>query len=94
MKRPPGLAVRIASTIANWWYRWKLRGTGAGYDFVSGNPGIRADLERAGELIADGKIKAVTTVVPFDDIKAVRKACDRVYTGKGGVGSLAIEIVR
>ena len=85
--------MRVAATLAQWWYRWKLRGTDAGYDFVSGNAGVRADLERAGELIADGKVKAVATVVPFDDINAVREACGRVYTGKGGLGSLVIEIV-
>ena len=93
MKRPPGLAVRIVTTLAQWWYYWKLRGTNIKYDFVSGNPGVRADLEKAGELIAEGKVKAVMNVVPFNDIEAIRKASGHVFTGKGGVGTLVIEIL-
>ncbi|KAK3684063.1 chaperonin 10-like protein [Podospora appendiculata] len=79
--------------LANAWYAWKLRGTGVKQDFVSGNPGSREDLERAGEWIAAGKVRAVTTVVALEDLSAVREACGRVATGKGGLGALVIKIV-
>ncbi len=75
------------------WYAFKLRGTNITLDFVSGNAGAREDLEKAGELIALGKVKALPTIVKFEDIVAVREACEKVYTGKGGIGQLVIKII-
>jgi hypothetical protein len=37
-------------------------------------------------------VKAIKTVVDLEDIEAVRKACEQVYTGKGGLGRLVIKI--
>ncbi|KAI0466157.1 alcohol dehydrogenase [Xylaria cf. heliscus] len=81
-----------ALTVVQWYYAFKLRGTNIKYTFVSGNFGIREDVERTGEIIATGKVKAVKRVVDLEDIQAVRKACDQVYTGKGGIGKLVIKI--
>ncbi|KAK4113301.1 GroES-like protein [Canariomyces notabilis] len=80
------------TTLAHMWYNWMLRGTKVKQDFVSGNPGNREDLERSGEWVAAGKIKAVMTVVDIEDIEAVRKACTMVATGKGGIGKLVIRL--
>ncbi|KAK3321357.1 chaperonin 10-like protein [Cercophora scortea] len=89
----PFIFIWIAN-VAQAWYRWKLRGMpGVKYDFVSGNPGNREDLERAGEWIADGKVRAVTTVVELGDLEGVREACGRVKTGRGGLGGLVVKIV-
>ncbi|GAP85455.2 putative alcohol dehydrogenase [Rosellinia necatrix] len=77
---------------AQWYYAFLLRGTGIRYTFVSGNFGIREDVERVGEFIATGKVKAVKRVVDLEDIRAVREGCEQVYTGKGGVGKLVIKI--
>ncbi len=82
-----------AVTLAYMWYDWKLRGTNIKQDFVSGNPGNREDLEAAGEWVATGKIRAVKTVVSFDDIEAVRDGCKKVVTGKGGIGKLVIKMI-
>ncbi|KAH7155712.1 chaperonin 10-like protein [Dactylonectria estremocensis] len=76
------------------WYWWKLRGTAIRYEFLSGSPNIREDMEAAGEILARGKIKAVMTVVELEDIDEVRKACGRVATGKGGLGKLVIRIAK
>ncbi|KAK4450327.1 chaperonin 10-like protein [Podospora aff. communis PSN243] len=80
-------------TLAYMWYDFKLRGTNVKHDFVSGNPGNREDLEASGEWIASGKIKAVMTVVDFNDIDAVRRGCEMVATGKGGLGKLVIKLI-
>lgn len=79
--------------LAQLWYKWKLSGTNIKMDFVSGNSAIREDLEKAGELIATGKVKAVITVVSFEDIEAIRRGCENVHTGKGGLGKLVVKIV-
>ncbi|KAI0442011.1 alcohol dehydrogenase [Xylaria telfairii] len=81
-----------ALTVAQWYYAFKLRGTNIKYTFVSGNFAKREEVERTGEIIATGKVKAVKRVVNLEDIQAVRKACDQVYTGKGGIGKLVIKI--
>lgn len=75
------------------WYAFKLRGTNIRTTFVSGNAENREDLEIIGEMIATGKIKAVMRVVSLDDIEAVRKGCQEVRSGKGGIGKLVIKIV-
>ncbi|KFA60854.1 hypothetical protein S40285_06180 [Stachybotrys chlorohalonatus IBT 40285] len=74
------------------WYRWKLRGTGIRFEMVSGGPQIREDMERAGEIVALGKVRAVMTVVELGDVEAVRAACERTARGKGGLGKLVIKI--
>ncbi|KAI3324858.1 alcohol dehydrogenase [Xylariaceae sp. AK1471] len=79
-------------TVVQWYYAFKLRGTNIKYKFVSGNFDIREDAERVGEFIATGKVKSVRRVVDLEDIRAVRKACEQVYTGKGGLGKLVIKI--
>ena len=78
---------------AQYWYAWKLRGTDVKLVFQSGDAGKREDVERTGEMIAQGKIKAVSTVVPLEDIAEVRRRCEMVATGKGGLGALVIKIV-
>lgn len=79
-------------SVAQAWYWWKLRGTGIRYEFVSGSPNIREDLEAAGEVVARGLVRAVTTVVDLDDVEGVREGCGRVYGGNGGLGKLVIRI--
>ncbi|KUI55836.1 hypothetical protein VP1G_03171 [Cytospora mali] len=79
--------------LAQLWYKWKLRGTNVKMMFMSGNPGVREDLERAGEIIATGKVKAVTNVVPLDDLETVKRRCQEALTLKGGVGKLVIKLV-
>ncbi|KAH6900498.1 chaperonin 10-like protein [Thelonectria olida] len=79
-------------SAAQLYYWWKLRGTSIKYEFVSGSPNIREDLEAAGEVVARGKIRAVTTVVDLEDVDEVRKGCERVLTGKGGLGKFVIRI--
>ncbi|KAI3340600.1 alcohol dehydrogenase [Ustulina deusta] len=81
-----------ALAVAQWYYAFKLRGTNIKYTFVSGNFGVREDVECAGRFIATGKVKAVKRVVDLEDIVAVRKGCEQVYRGKGGIGKLVIKL--
>lgn len=79
--------------LAQWLYRWKLWGTSIKYEMVSGSLQVREDLERAGELVALGRVKPVMRVVEFGDLEAVRRGCEEVVAGKGGVGKLVVKIV-
>ncbi|KAI0881431.1 GroES-like protein [Annulohypoxylon maeteangense] len=81
------------AAVAQWYYAWKLRGTNVKHEFHSGNIGAREDLERAGEIVAMGKVKAVKRVVELEDIDVVRREAQKVATGKGGIGKLIIKIV-
>ncbi|KAL0934989.1 putative alcohol dehydrogenase [Colletotrichum truncatum] len=74
------------------WYAFKLRGTNIQHEFVSGNPGNEEDLEKAGEFIATGKVKAIFRAVDLLDILAVRDECLKVQTGKGGFGRLIVRV--
>ncbi|KAI1454550.1 GroES-like protein [Annulohypoxylon moriforme] len=82
------------AAIAQWYYAWKLSGTNIKHEFHSGNIGVREDLERAGEILATGKVKTVKRVVELEDIEAVRREAQKVATGKGGIGKLVIKIAQ
>ncbi|KAI8957976.1 GroES-like protein [Daldinia sp. FL1419] len=79
--------------LAQWRYWLKLSGTNVKHEFNSGNPGKREDLERAGEIMALGKIKTVNNIVKLEDIETVRKEAQKVATGKGNTGKLMVKIV-
>lgn len=84
----------LAVTVMNlYWRQWKLRGTSILYDGISGSLGIREDMDKAGEIIAQGKAKAVIRVVNLDDLDAVKKGCEEVRLSKGGIGKLVIKLV-
>ncbi|KAH7313488.1 chaperonin 10-like protein [Stachybotrys elegans] len=78
--------------VVQLYYRFKLRGTDIRYSFLSGSPQKREDMEKVGEFIAAGKVKAVIKVVDLEDIDAVRSMCDQVYGRKGGLGNPVIRI--
>ncbi|KAI0598471.1 alcohol dehydrogenase [Biscogniauxia sp. FL1348] len=78
--------------LMQWYYAFKLRGTGIKYRFTSGNLGIREDLERAGKFVAEGKARSVRREVELGDLEGCRRECEKVATGKGGIGKLVIKI--
>ncbi|KAH9892047.1 alcohol dehydrogenase [Xylariomycetidae sp. FL2044] len=82
-----------ALDLANLWYAWRLRGTGIRHVFVSGDCGVRADLERAGEFLDKGLVRPVMRVVDLEDLEAVRRECGHLYSGKGGLGKLVIKVI-
>ncbi|KAL6813421.1 GroES-like protein [Trichoderma sp. SZMC 28013] len=83
-----GLLLDLAQLV----YRWKLWGTSIKYEMVSGSLEIREDLEKAGEIVALGKVKPVMRTVELGDLEAVKKGCEEVVSGKGGVGKLVVKI--
>ncbi|KAL2882853.1 hypothetical protein SGCOL_001543 [Colletotrichum sp. CLE4] len=78
--------------LAQLWYLFLLRGTNIKHEFVSGNPEIREDLEKAEEIIATGKVKGVFRVVDLAELKLVRDECEKVNSGKGGIGRCIVRV--
>ncbi|EEY21090.1 Zbd1p [Verticillium alfalfae VaMs.102] len=75
------------------WYSFLLRGTKIQYEFVSGDPGDREALEKTGEMIAMGKIRAIIRTVNLSDAEGVRAECEKVAAIKGGFGRLVVRVV-
>lgn len=84
--------VKWILVLAQLYYRWKLSGTNIKMQFVSGDVGIREDLERAGEILATGKVKTIQTVVSFDNLEAIKEGCEQARTLKGKLGQLVVKL--
>lgn len=76
--------------LLQYWYSWKLRGTKIQYEFISGHPGHRGDMEVVAYMVAKGMVKAVHTAVDLDDLEEVRRGCERTYKSKGGIGKFVV----
>ncbi|KAM0644853.1 hypothetical protein ACHAQF_001275 [Verticillium nonalfalfae] len=79
--------------LGQYWYSFWLRGTKIQYEFVSGDPGDREALEKTGEMIAMGKIRAIIRTVNLSDTEGVRAECEEVAAIKGGFGRLVVRVV-
>lgn len=84
--------VKWILNLAQLYYRWKLSGKNIKMQFVSGDVGIREDLEKAGEIMATGKVKTIQTVVSFDNLEAIKKGCEQARTLKGKLGQLVVKL--
>lgn len=85
--------VKWILALGQLYYKWKLYGTNIKIKFVSGDMGVREDVEKAGEILATGKVKPVQTVVSFEDLQAIKVGCNQARTLKGKVGQLVVRIV-
>lgn len=84
--------VGLALDAVHLWYGWKVRGTNIKWEFLSGSLHIREWTERAGEIVALGKVRPVIRVVDLEDVEAVRANSEQVRSLKGGIGKLVIKI--
>jgi len=68
-----------------WWYGIKYS-----YNFVRPDG---EDLNRLTKAVDDGLLKPVIgTTAKLEDFEQVKKGCQQVFDGKGGVGKFVIEI--
>jgi NADPH:quinone reductase-like Zn-dependent oxidoreductase len=78
--------------FVNYIITWRIERHGIKYThiFTKANGDT---LENMSKMMEEGTLKPlVGSVVKMEDIKAVREACAQVFTGKGGVGKLIIEV--
>jgi NADPH:quinone reductase-like Zn-dependent oxidoreductase len=67
-----------------WW------GVNYSYLVMQGNA---KDLQRLKGWVEEGKVKPIVgSVVKLSDIEGVRKGCQQILDGKGGVGKFVVEI--
>jgi NADPH:quinone reductase-like Zn-dependent oxidoreductase len=65
---------------------WAKTRYGVSYEYMKTDPRTE-DLEAVGELVRDGKLKAVVgKTAKLESIEEVRDACAGILKGKGGVG--------
>lgn len=70
---------------------WRYR-VGYSYMFLEPNGD---DLDTLRGYVEEGKLKQVIgTTVDMEDIPEVRKACEVVYSGRGGLGKVVIRVAK
>jgi len=93
-KGMPGMPYifRVMLNLVDWYYRWQAGRSGVKYSYMFMSPDAKG-LNDFATWIQQGKIKPVVgRTAKFSDIDAVRKGCQEVYDGKGGIGKFVIEI--
>ncbi len=84
--------LRYVLNFADWvlrsWTSWK--GVNYTYMFVDGRT---EDLNRLASFVEEGKLKPIVgQKVKLSDVDGVRKGCQQIFDGKGGVGKFVIEM--
>lgn len=83
---------RIPLNLMDAYRRRKAGRFAVNYEYLLLDPNGK-DLDLMTEWVEEGKVRPVVgSVVKFDDIEAVRKACQVVYDGKGGIGKAVISM--
>jgi NADPH:quinone reductase-like Zn-dependent oxidoreductase len=85
--------IRTFLNLADWFYRWWVGLAGVQYSFMFMHPDAE-DLNKMAAWVEEGKITPlVGRTAKLSDIDGVRKGCQEVFDGKGGVGKFVIEVV-
>jgi len=92
MPAMPVILVHVLNAM-DWFYRWSASRYGVAYSWLGIVPKAK-DLERLSQWVKEGKLMPVVgRTAKLSDIEEVRKGCQEVYDGKGGVGKFVIEII-
>jgi NADPH:quinone reductase-like Zn-dependent oxidoreductase len=86
------MLIRWALTAMDAWNRRKYRAAGVGFGYVILQPTLQMmeDLDR---WVGEGKLKTlVGKTAKLGDLEEVKKGCQAILDGKGGVGKFVIEI--
>lgn len=84
--------LRYILNFADWilrsWTSWK--GVNYTYMFLDGTT---EDLDRLSSFVEEGKLKPIVGhTVKLSDVEGVRKGCQQIFDGKGGIGKFVIEM--
>jgi NADPH:quinone reductase-like Zn-dependent oxidoreductase len=93
-KKNPGLPTYLEYilNVVDWVFRTYTGWWGVNYQYLV-MQGNAKDLERLRGWVGEGKVKPVVgNVVKLSDIEGVRKGCQQILDGKGGVGKFVVEI--
>ncbi|THC97208.1 hypothetical protein EYZ11_003317 [Aspergillus tanneri] len=85
--------VRIPLNLLDRMKRLKAQRYGAHYEYMFLTPSGE-DLDSLRAWVEEGKVRPVVgTVADFHDIDAIRRVCQVVYDGQGGLGKVVISMV-
>ncbi|OBT61007.1 hypothetical protein VE03_09726 [Pseudogymnoascus sp. 23342-1-I1] len=86
--------VRLTLNMLDFIRKLRARRYGVAYSYIFLDPNGN-DLDKLTRHIEEGKLKPIVgTTVNLNDIDAVRKACQVVYSGQGGLGKAVIKVVQ
>jgi NADPH:quinone reductase-like Zn-dependent oxidoreductase len=86
------LHFRLALNMLDFIRKLRARRYGVAYSYIFLDPNGN-DLDTLTRHVEEGKLKPVVgTTVNLSDIEAVRKACQVVYSGQGGLGKAVIKV--
>ena len=78
--------------LADWMFRTYAGWYGVNYQYMVFEENAR-DLQRLSGWVEEGKVRPVVgEIVKLRDIEAVRKGCQQILDGKGGIGKFVVEI--
>jgi len=78
--------------LVDWFYKTWIGRKGVRYSYLVGK-GNADVLERMAKWVEDGKLRPVVgRTAKLGDIEEVRKGCQQIYDGKGGLGKFVIEV--
>lgn len=84
----PKMALNLMDSVR----RFRASRYGVSYSYMFLDPSGE-DLDRLWGFIEEGKLKQVVgTTVDLRDIEEVRKACEVVYSNRGGLGKTVIRV--
>lgn len=85
-------AVRSMLNLVDWFFRWWTGRAGVNYSYLFMAPDGQG-LEDLGQWVQEGKINPVVgRTAKLSDVDTVRKGCQEILDGKGGIGKFVIEI--
>jgi NADPH:quinone reductase-like Zn-dependent oxidoreductase len=86
------LFLKLILDVVNWFFETWSRWNGVKYSYLHLH-GNREDLEKLAKWVDEGKVRPVVGMrVKMEDVEGVRRGCQQIFEGKGGVGKFVIDI--
>lgn len=86
------LFLKVILDIANWFFMTMTGWKGVNYSYLH-LEGNTADLDRLAKWADEGKVRPVVGMqAKLEDIEGVRKGCQQIFDGKGGVGKFVVNM--
>lgn len=87
------VVLKYVLNMVDWLFKWWTGRVGVQYTYFIMHPDGK-DLGDLAEWVKEGKVTPlVGRTAKFSDIEGVRKGCQEVMDGKGGIGKFVIEMV-
>lgn len=86
------MILKVILDVVDWFFRTWAGWKGVRYSYLH-LEGNTEDLERLARWVDEGKVRPVVGMqVKLEDIEGVRKGCQQLFDGKGGVGKFVVDV--